>query len=129
MCTQQRTQSTNNLCYGNGVKIFTMTMGGGRGMPPVTAGRANRPDGSICYTFEARTSFGGGGGGITIVYQNAGGVQVATGMLVQGGQLSITCPGAPPQTVPIACQPGLTGGGGGGGGGGTMSGCVAGMCM
>ena len=103
-CVQQIVNFSSNVCYGNGVKLFTAIPLGPilTPTPPPTMARVIRPDGATCYLRE-RSS--GNGGPIFYSYQSPDRKDVGSVILPpQGpGQAQIRCAGEALQPADDNC--------------------------
>jgi len=106
-CVRQSTGATaSNVCFDNGVKIFTDLRLGPGGMTILTF-RVLRQDGGACFTLRSLPAGPVNRTDLPVEYVGSDGQQVATGTILPGGFIEITCPGAPPQVVDVRCQPGV----------------------
>jgi hypothetical protein len=113
-CVQQFAsgQVSPNVCYMNGVKILPTPSSNGRNFTLRFFGR----NGRICYSIQ---SIQRGGGVTAFAYLDANGKEVASATVERNGTLAITCLNQPnPQSVELACQPGVSG----------MNRCTSGEC-
>jgi hypothetical protein len=101
-CVQQNVNFSLNVCYANGVKLFTPLPFGPILTPnPTSTTRVTRPDGADCYL---RDSSGGNPGPISITYRTPDRKDV--GFIIMGpppGQVQIACAGETPRSGDPAC--------------------------
>jgi hypothetical protein len=100
-CTRQNSAEGRwNVCYANGVKMFSTIQGPFPGGSIVATIRVTRPDGETCYERIASSDMLAN---LTFSYQNARGAPVATAVRRSNGQTTVSCEGQPPQPVNAAC--------------------------
>jgi hypothetical protein len=114
-CAFEADASASRACYGTGVQV-TVTPTFGNLTTPNLSMKVSKPDGKTpCYSVDFGANLPGGGRGF--IFRDAGGVQLARGVLNANGLISLTCEAGttplldssciPPPAPPFACQPGV----------------------
>jgi hypothetical protein len=96
----------SNVCFANGVKIFTRLTMGPNGWPNLDI-RVLREDGNACFAVRSLPAGPSTGSDLPIEYLQRDGQQIASAVLLPRGLIEVTCPGEPPRVVDPSCQPGV----------------------